>query len=133
MATSGRVTGVGGVFFKVPDPKATAQWYAENLGLAVEEWGGVAFRWGDDPRAASGSTVWSPFPATTTYFAPGEAPYMVNLRVDDLDAVLARLRGKGVRVMDRVWASEFGRFGWFLDCDGTKVELWEPPSGEPKG
>jgi catechol 2,3-dioxygenase-like lactoylglutathione lyase family enzyme len=124
----GRVTGVGGIFFKTKDPKATARWYADHLGLPVEDWGGVAFKWRDEgKRAGDGATVWSPFPAETTYFAPGEASYMVNLRVDDLDAILARLRARGVRVMDRVEESEFGRFGWFLDPDGAKVELWQPP------
>ena len=124
----GRVTGVGGVFFRTKDPKATARWYAEHVGLPVEPWGGVAFQWRDDPRAAAGSTVWSPFPADTTYFEPGGAAFLVTLRVDDVDAVLARLRAKGVRTSDRAEATEFGRFGWFVDGDGTKVELWEPPA-----
>ncbi|MBN8506779.1 MAG: VOC family protein [Burkholderiales bacterium] len=122
-----RVTGVGGIFFKARDPKALGAWYAQHLGLKVEDWGGVVFRWADD--RASGSTTWSPFAADTGYFAPSSSAFMVNFRVADLHALLAALRAEGCTVMDAVEESEFGKFGWVMDPEGNKVELWEPPAG----
>ncbi len=126
-----RVTGVGGIFFKARDPKALAEWYRIHLGLPVEDWGGVAFNWvtAENP-AGVGSTVWCPFKEDTTYFAPSAAPFMVNLRVADLDALLAALREEGCAVDEKVQDSEFGKFGWVLDPEGNKVELWEPPEGQ---
>lgn len=118
-----KVTGIGGVFFKSRDPKGLAAWYREHLGLEVEDWGGVSFRW----RDPNGFTVWSPFREDTSYFDPSDRPFMINFRVDDLDGMLARLREAGVRVDDKLEESEFGRFGWFLDPEGTRIELWEPP------
>lgn len=126
-----RVTGIGGVFFKSPDPKALGAWYKAHLGIEVQDWGGAAFPWrrADNPELA-GTTVWSPFPADTKYFSPSPAPFMINYRVDDLHAVLAALRSEGVQVEDRVEESEFGKFGWIVDPDGSKVELWQPPEGQ---
>jgi catechol 2,3-dioxygenase-like lactoylglutathione lyase family enzyme len=124
-----RVTGIGGVFFKVDDPERVRAWYREHLGVESEEWGAV-FPWRDDAHPEQrGYTVWAPFPADSDYF-PG--PFMVNLRVEDLDAVLAALREEGVEVEDRVEESEFGRFGWITDPAGHRVELWQPPE-EPSG
>lgn len=122
-----RVTGIGGVFFKARDPKALAEWYQRHLGLAVEPWGGAALRWADDPGAATGTTVWSPFPAETTYFAPSQAPFMINYRVADLHAVVAALRAEGCQVDEKVEESEYGKFGWVVDPEGNKLELWQPP------
>lgn len=126
-----RVTGIGGVFFKSPDPKALGEWYRRHLGIPVEDWGGHAFRWsGPDNPDGVGTTVWSPFKADTGYFAPSSASFMVNYRVADLHALLAVLRAEGVQVMDKVEESEFGKFGWVMDPDGNKLELWEPPAGQ---
>lgn len=126
-----RVTGIGGIFFKSPDPAALSAWYQKHLGLNVEPWGGVAFRWaGEDNPQGVGSTIWSPFAADTPYFAPSAAPFMVNFRVVDLHALLAALRAEGVQVQDKVEESEYGKFGWILDPDGHKIELWEPPPGQ---
>ncbi len=122
-----RVTGIGGVFFKARDPKALAEWYRVHLGLAVEPWGGSALRWADDPQVDGGTTVWSPFAADTGYFAPSSASFMVNYRVDDLHALLAQLRADGCQVDEKVDESEYGKFGWVVDPDGNKLELWEPP------
>ncbi|MCP5270128.1 MAG: VOC family protein [Burkholderiaceae bacterium] len=126
-----RVTGIGGVFFKANDPKALAEWYRKHLGLEVEEWGGVAFRWktADNPTG-TGSTVWSPFKDDTTYFAPSTASFMVNYRVQDLHAVLSALREEGCSVEDKVEESEYGKFGWVMDPEGNKLELWQPPEGQ---
>ncbi len=124
-----RVTGIGGIFFKAKDPQALAAWYRRHLGLSVEEWGGVAFRWADDPSQGQGTTVWSPFAADTSYFAPGTASFMINYRVEDLHALLAALREEGCQVDDRTEESEYGKFGWVIDPEGNKLELWEPPQG----
>lgn len=124
-----RVTGIGGVFFKASDPQALAEWYRRHLGLQVEEWGGVAFRWSDDPSEGQGSTVWCPFPSDTKYFEPSSAPFMINFRVADLHGLLAALRAEGCDVQDRVEESEDGKFGYVLDPEGNKLELWEPPAG----
>lgn len=120
-----KVIGFGGIFFKARDPGALAEWYAQHLGLPVEAWGGARF---DDDHAQPGYTMWSPFAADTKYFAPSTQPYMINFRVDDLDGLLARLRDAGVTVDDRVEDSEYGRFGWIMDPEGTRIELWQPPS-----
>ncbi|MEO3715426.1 MULTISPECIES: VOC family protein [Roseateles] len=124
-----RVTGLGGLFFKAQDPKALAAWYERHLGMKVEPWGGVVFRWADDPAGTEGTTIWSPFAADSGYFAPSAAPFMLNLRVADLHALLAALRAEGCQVDDKVDESEYGKFGWVVDPEGNKVELWEPPAG----
>jgi predicted enzyme related to lactoylglutathione lyase len=125
-----RVTGIGGIFFKAQDPKALGEWYRKHLGMNVEDWGGVAFRWSDDPSAASGSTIWSPFKHDTDYFAPSTAPFMINLRVADLHGLLALLRSEGCQVLEKVEESEYGKFGYVMDPEGNKLELWEPPGGQ---
>ncbi len=126
-----RVTGIGGVFFKSKDPKALGAWYKNHLGIDVEEWGGTAFRWkGTDNPEGIGTTVWSPFSADTNYFSPSAATFMINYRVEDLHALLAVLRDEGVEVEAKVEESEFGKFGWVLDPEGNKIELWEPPAGQ---
>ena len=122
-----RVTGLGGIFFKSQDPKALAEWYRVHLGLQVEDWGGVAFRWADD--SPTGTTIWSPFKADSNYFAPSTAPFMINFRVADLKALMAALRSEGCQVADEISESEFGKFAWVMDPEGHKLELWEPPAG----
>ncbi|KAB2965243.1 MAG: VOC family protein [Thermoanaerobaculia bacterium] len=121
-----RVTGIGGIFFKSRDPKALGAWYRDHLGLEVAEWGGAIFQWGgagSDP----GMTLWSPFALDTDKMEPSTAPYMLNFRVADLDGLLEALRSEGCNVLDQAESSEFGKFGWVLDPEGNKVELWEPP------
>lgn len=126
-----RVTGIGGIFFKAKDPKALGEWYRAHLGIDVGEWGGALFPWAsDDNPNGTGTTVWSPFKADTTYFEPGQAPFMINYRVADLHAVLAALRSEGCNVVDKVDESEFGKFGWVIDPEGNKLELWQPPEGQ---
>jgi len=123
-----RVTGLGGVFLKAKDQAGLLAWYREHLGIPVEEWGGVAFRWAEDGGSpAHAYSVWTLFGADSKYFAPSEKPYMVNFRVDDLHGLLAKLRAEGCAVDEKVDESEFGKFGWVLDPEGNKIELWEPP------
>ena len=126
-----RVTGVGGIFFKAKDPKALGEWYQRHLGLNVEPWGGVAFKWvTPENPTGTGSTIWSPFKEDTTYFAPSTASFMINFRVADLDSLIAALRAEGCQVDDRVEESEYGKFGWVLDPEGNRIELWQPPTGQ---
>lgn len=125
-----RVTGIGGIFFKSKDPKALGEWYRDHLGMKVEDWGGVVFRWSDDNQTRDGTTIWSPFKEDTDYFAPSSAPFMLNLRVEDLNALVATLREEGCRVDDKVEESAYGKFGWVMDPDGNRIELWQPPEGK---
>jgi predicted enzyme related to lactoylglutathione lyase len=117
-----RVTGIGGVFFRAHDPERLRAWYAEHLGLELEGFGGVVF------RAREGDeTVWYPTQFTTEYHGSGELGVMLNYRVDDLDGMLTRLREADVEVLDHVSDEENGRFGWAVDPEGNRFELWEPP------
>jgi predicted enzyme related to lactoylglutathione lyase len=124
-----RVTGIGGIFFKVPDPKALVSWYRDHLGIEPEWDGGTSFKWrhADDPEKP-GMTIWSPFPADSEYMGAPEQRCMINYRVDDLDAMLAQLRAAGATVDEKVQDSEYGRFGWATDPQGNRFELWQPPA-----
>jgi catechol 2,3-dioxygenase-like lactoylglutathione lyase family enzyme len=126
-----RVMGIDGIFFKARDPDRLRAWYREHLGLEIADWGGVVFEpLVTSPAGRQGTTVWSIFPGDTTYFDPGTSPFMINYRVEDLDAVLAALRAEGCQVDDRVESSELGRFGWVMDLEGNRLELWEPPRAQ---
>lgn len=124
----GRVTGLGGVFFKSDDPERLYAWYETHLGLKRKE-GGVFFRWRDQNDQTAGTTVWAIFKRDTKYFDPSRAPFMLNYRVDKLDPLLERLRAEGAQVDERREDSEYGRFAWVTDPDGNRIELWEPPAG----
>lgn len=125
-----RVTGIGGIFFKSKDPKRLGEWYRSHLGMNLEEWGGVVFRWASPENPGGvGTTIWSPFEENTAYFAPSQASFMVNFRVEDLHALLAVLRSEGCDVDDKVEESEYGKFGWVMDPEGNRIELWQPPEG----
>lgn len=121
---AGHVTGVGGVFFKAKDPKTLAAWYRDVLGMPIEAWGGAALRY-DAPKHPP-VVAWNAFPATTKYFAPSTRSLMINYAVDDMDAMLARLRSKGVKILKQDDSDPNGRFAWILDPEGNKIELWEP-------
>jgi catechol 2,3-dioxygenase-like lactoylglutathione lyase family enzyme len=119
-----RATGIGGVFVRSSRPDALRAWYAEHLGLELEEFGGAVL------RSSGGETLtWAVFPADTDYFGSRDQQAMVNYRVRNLDAMLAQLRAAGVPVEEQVEEHEFGRFGWATDPDGNRLELWEPPVG----
>jgi predicted enzyme related to lactoylglutathione lyase len=129
------IIGIGGIFFKANDPEKLGEWYRQHLGLELEEFGGVTFR---QPETSADETPkreayprWSPFPADTDYFKPSNKPFMINFRVVDLDILLKDLRAQGVQVDERTEKSEFGYFGWVMDPEGNRVELWEPPEIQP--
>jgi predicted enzyme related to lactoylglutathione lyase len=117
-----RVLGVGGVFFKARNPQRLAEWYATYLGVPFD----AGQTYGTFTAAAGDQTVWSIFPAETTYFAPSEAPFMINFRVRDVKAMLAQLRAGGVHVDDRIEEYDYGNFAWVMDPEGNRIELWEP-------
>jgi len=119
-----RVLGIGGIFFKARDPQALAAWYRDHLGVPLD----AGQTYGTFNSAAAGeSTVWSTFPSDTKYFG-STAPFMVNYRVRDLDAMLAQLRAAGAVVEERVEDHGYGRFGWAMDPEGNRIELWQPAS-----
>lgn len=121
-----RVRGIGGVFFKAKNPTALSAWYQNTLGIDIESWGGAFFRWSTLDKSESTGTVWAPFPEDSGYFAPSQKPFMLNFIVDDLDAMLAQLRAAGVAVDEKILDDTNGRFGWFLDPEGNRIELWQP-------
>jgi predicted enzyme related to lactoylglutathione lyase len=122
-----RVTGIGGIFFKAKDPPALWAWYKRHLGIDVQSWGGAAFDWTDDEgKPVAGTTAWSIVSAQSDQFAPSTSPFMVNYRVDDLRGLLEALREEGCNVLEKIDDSEYGKFGWVIDPEGNKVELWQP-------
>jgi catechol 2,3-dioxygenase-like lactoylglutathione lyase family enzyme len=127
-----RVTGLGGVFLKCQDPEAMYTWYEKHLGIRRDH-GTVSFPWrdADDPEQ-TGMTVWALFSQNTQYFNPGTAPFMMNFRVQNLEQLLDALRAEGVQVDDKVETYDHGKFGWIIDPEGNRIELWEPPTDQPE-
>jgi catechol 2,3-dioxygenase-like lactoylglutathione lyase family enzyme len=121
-----RITGLGRIFYRVADPDATRAWYQDNLGIGGE-WGTMFPFKKDDPE---GYALLSPFKSDSDYFSPSKLPFMINLRVDDLDAMIVELEGKGIAILGRQ-DEDYGSFAWILDCDGVKVELWQQHGPAP--
>ena len=125
-----RVTGIGGIFFQARDPVSLRAWYKQHLGIDAQEWG-AAFPWTDEAgKPVNGTTAWSIGAAGGDQFAPSTSSFMVNYRVHDLVALLKALRAEGCQVLDKMDDSEYGKFGWVMDPEGNKVELWQPPEGQ---
>lgn len=125
----GHVTGLGGVFVRSKDPKALAAWYRDVLGVKIEAWGGAALSY--DAPGHPPVVVWNALPQTSKYMAPSTRDFMLDFAVDDLDAIIARLKQKGVAVLKRDNSDPDGSFAWIQDPDGTKIELWQPKA-KPK-
>ena len=126
-----RVTGIGGIFFVANDAVALRAWYKKHLGINVQDWGGAAFDWANETGApTTGTTAWTIFGPAGNNLAPSKAPFMINYRVADLAGLLHALRQEGCDVLDKTDDSEFGKFGWVMDPEGNKVELWQPPAGQ---
>ena len=119
-----RVTGIGGFFFKSNDSKKLVDWYGKHLGLKTDSYGSTF--WWKDQEGTDCSTQWSPFAADTNYFAPSEKPFMQNFRVENLQLLLDKLKEEGVTIVGEMQTYEYGKFGWILDPEGNKIELWEP-------
>lgn len=121
-----KATGIGGIFFKCKDPQKLREWYHENLGLSINEYGSV-FEWRQGADSAKkGFTQWSPFKETTKYFNPSTKDFMINYRVEDLEHLLQDLKTNGVIVTDTIETYEYGKFLHIMDIEGNKIELWEP-------
>jgi lactoylglutathione lyase len=122
-----KVTGIGGIFFKCKDTKETRSWYQKHLGIEQGPYG-TNFEWRDlDDPEKKGSTVWSPFKAETDYFQPSEKEFMINYRVDDLEALMVELRAEGVTIIGEMQVYDYGKFAHIMDPEGNKIELWEDP------
>jgi predicted enzyme related to lactoylglutathione lyase len=121
-----KVTGIGGIFFKCKDPNKMNEWYKTHLGFDTNQYG-TNFEWreGADPTK-KGSTQWSPFAETTKYFEPSTKDFMINYRVENLEALVEQLKNEGVTIVDKIEAVEYGKFVHIIDVEGNKVELWEP-------
>lgn len=121
-----KVTGLGGIFFKCKDPKKMMEWYKNHLGMDTNEYG-VTFEWREqtDP-AKTGVTQWSPFSESTTYFAPSSKDFMINYRVENLEALVESLKQEGVTILDEITSYDYGKFIHIMDVEGNKIELWEP-------
>ena len=129
-----RVTGIGGIFIKAKNADALREWYRKHLGIDVQAWGGASFSWSSPDRPhENGATIWNVFEPDSDYFAPSSASFMVNYRVENLTTLLAQLREEGCEVDSKTDESEFGKFGWVMDCEGNRIELWEPPTGKITG
>lgn len=125
-----RVTGIGGIFLKAEDPKATNEWYEKHLGIKSGKWGS-SFVWRHaDDKDKMGYTAWSIFKNDTTYTDPSTKDAMINYRVDDLEALLKVLKKEGVEIVGDIQEEEYGKFGWIMDPNGYKIELWEPKDEE---
>ena len=122
-----KVTGIGGIFFFSDNPKELKDWYAKNLGLEINNWGGVSFesRNINNPEEVNG-LHWSPFKKESDYFAPSKKEFMINYRVQQIEALVEQLKANGVTVVDEIENSDYGKFVHILDAEGTKIELWEP-------
>jgi len=119
-----RVTGIGGLFFKTKDPAKLKEWYKNHLGFNIDDWG-CTFWW-KDKNNQQASTQWSPFKSDTDYFNPSDKDYMFNYRVHNLKELIKKLKKESVEIVGEVQEFEYGNFGWILDPDGNKIELWEP-------
>lgn len=121
-----KVTGIGGIFFFSDNPKETREWYANNLGLEINDWGSTfESRSMDNPEEVN-SLQWSPFQTGSDYFAPSTKGFMINYRVQNIEGLVAQLKANGVTVLDDIASHDYGKFVHILDADGNKVELWEP-------
>ena len=118
-----RVIGIGGIFFKAENPKQLAAWYEKHLGI---DFGGKTYSDFQFQEREKGWTAFSLFQQDTQYFDPSAKEFMLNLRVENLDSLLETLRGEGVHVFDEKEDGEYGKFGWILDPEGNKIELWQP-------
>ena len=124
--TTPKVTGIGGIFFFSENPEKTKEWYAENLGLEVNQWGSsFEFRNANRPDEIN-YLQWSPFKQGSEYFAPSKKEFMVNYRVQNIEGLVSKLKENGVTILDSIETYDYGKFVHIMDAEGNKIELWEP-------
>lgn len=124
-----KVTGIGGIFFKCNDVEKTKKWYMKHLGLKIDSYGCTFWQEGG-VKEKTVSQQWSPFDRESKYFGNAEQDFMINYKVDDLDELLAQLAQEDVEIVGEKESYDYGEFGWIIDCDGRKVELWQPKNEE---
>lgn len=122
----GRVTGIGGIFFKCKDPSATKEWYSKNLHFRTDQYGSLFEFYQVDAPSKKGYLQWSPMDDKTDYFNPSKQPFMINYRVQHLEELVERLKADGVEVVDEIESHDYGKFVHIMDAEGNKIELWEP-------
>jgi len=128
-----KVTGIGGIFFKAKDPKKMLEWYNQNLGLVTNDYGSTfEFRLSDSPEKI-GYLQWSPFKENTKYFEPSEKEFMINYRVENIEALVDELKKNGVKVLDSIESYDYGKFVHIMDPENNKIELWEPVDKSSEG
>jgi len=120
-----KVTGIGGIFLKCKDPKAINEWYKTHLGFDTTPYG-TSFEWLEKDSGKEGITQWNTFPEESDYFQPSEKDFMINYRVDNLDALVQELKEQGVTLVDQVAVYSYGKFVHIIDPEGNKIQLWEP-------
>ena len=121
-----KVTGIGGIFFKCKDPNKIKDWYKTHLGLDTNDYG-ATFEWREaSDSEKTGVTQWSPFEENTKYFDPSTREFMINYRVENIEALVIELKKEGVTVLDEIETYDYGKFVHILDLEGNKIELWEP-------
>lgn len=129
----GKVTGIGGIFFLSRNPESLKQWYSSHLGMKTDQYGCLFdFRLSDKPEV-KGHLQWSAFPADTAYLQPSEKEFMINYRVENLEALLEELKANGVEIVDEIAVYEYGKFLHIMDPEGNKIELWEPTPNDFSG
>ena len=122
-----RVTGIGGVFFlSRGGGKALRSWYEKHLGMRPEDFGGVVLQWEEDTAEDKGLTVWHVAEHDSEWFSPSDSTFMINYRVDDMEAMVEQLTAAGIEILQGPEYHENGVFAWIMDPEGNKIELWEP-------
>lgn len=125
--TTPKVTGIGGIFFFSDNPKEIKNWYAKNLGLEMNDWGAVSFDSRDVNNPDNINTLqWSPFKKNDEYFSPSKKEFMINYRVQHIEALVSKLKANGVTILDDIATYDYGKFVHIMDAEGNKIELWEP-------
>lgn len=121
-----KVTGIGGIFFFTENPKETREWYAQNLGLDVNDWGSTFESRNFNNPDVIDSLQWSPFKKDDAYFSPSKKEFMINYRVQNIEGLVAKLKQNGVTILDDIASYDYGKFVHIMDAEGNKIELWEP-------
>lgn len=121
-----RVTGIGGIFFKCDDPKKVKEWYSKHLGIPATEYGAIFMWQGKDEKDKEGMTVWNTFTQSAKKFEPSQKQFMFNYRIENLEELLKALKTEGVEQIGEMESYDYGKFAWIMDCEGNKIELWEP-------
>jgi predicted enzyme related to lactoylglutathione lyase len=125
--TTPKVTGIGGIFFFSENPKEIKEWYVKNLGLEMSQWGSVSFESRNISKPEEiNSLQWCPFKKGDEYFSPSKKEFMINYRVQNIEAFVEQLREKGVTILDSIATYDYGKFVHIMDAEGNKIELWEP-------